>query len=184
LKVSRFGDDTTKLSREAARKFKDAKVRGVILDVRSDPGGLLEASVDLASLWLDKGDKVLDEKRGEVVVKSYSAKGNPLLNGIPTVVLINEGSASASEITAGALKDNEAATLIGVKTFGKGSVQSLVRLGDGGVLKVTIAKWFTPDGRNINKEGIEPDQEVKRTTEDFDANRDPQKDAAIEFLKK
>jgi carboxyl-terminal processing protease len=184
LKVSRFSEDTTKLSREAAQKFKNASVKGVILDLRSDPGGLLDASVDLSSIWLDKGDKVLDEKRGEVVVKSYSAKGNPILKDIPTVVLINEGSASASEITAGALKDNKAATLIGVKTFGKGSVQSLVRLGDGGVLKVTIAKWFTPGGRNINKEGIEPDQEVKRTTEDFEANRDPQKDAAIEFLKK
>jgi carboxyl-terminal processing protease len=184
LKVSRFSEDTTKLSREAAQKFKNASVKGVILDLRSDPGGLLDASVDLSSIWLDKGDKVLDEKRGEVVVKSYSAKGNPILKDIPTVVLINEGSASASEITAGALKDNETATLIGVKTFGKGSVQSLVRLGDGGVLKVTIAKWFTPNGRNINKEGIEPDQEVKRTTEDFEANRDPQKDAAIEFLKK
>lgn len=184
LKVSRFSEDTTKLSTEAATKFKAANVSGVILDVRGDPGGLLEASVDLSSLWLDKGKIILQEKRGEVVVKTYNAKGNPILKGIPTVVLINEGSASASEITAGALRDNNAATLIGVKTYGKGSVQSLVRLGDGGVLKVTIAKWFTPAGRNINKEGIEPDQEVKRSEEDFTANRDPQRQAALDFLKK
>jgi carboxyl-terminal processing protease len=184
LKVSRFSEDTTNLSREAAAKFKAANVRGVILDVRGDPGGLLEASVDLAGLWLDKGKTILQEKRGEVVVKTYSAKGNPLLKGIPTVVLINEGSASASEITAGALKDNDAAELIGVKSYGKGSVQSLVRLGDGGVLKVTIARWFTPSGKNIDKEGIEPDQKIELTEEDFKAGRDPQKDAALKFLKK
>lgn len=184
LKVSRFAEDTTRLSREAAAAFKAANVRGVILDVRGDPGGLLEASVDLASLWLDKGKTILQEKRGDVVVKTYTASGNPVLKNMPTVVLINEGSASASEITAGALKDNDAAELIGVKSYGKGSVQSLVRLGDGGVLKVTIARWFTPSGKNIDKEGIEPDQEVKRTEEDFTANRDPQRDAAINFLKK
>ena len=182
--MSRFAEDTSKLTREAANKFKAANVKGVILDVRGDPGGLLDAAVDLSSLWLDKGAKVLDEKRGEVIVKSYAAKGNPVLKGIPTVVLINEGSASASEITAGALKDNNAATLMGEKSYGKGSVQSLVRLGDGGVLKVTIAKWFTPGGRNINKDGIDPDQEVKRTDEDFKNNRDPQRDAAVNFLKK
>jgi carboxyl-terminal processing protease len=184
LKVSRFAEDTASLSREAAAKFKAANVRGVILDVRGDPGGLLEASVDLASLWLDKGKTILQEKRGEVVVKTYSAKGTPILKGIRTVVLINEGSASASEITAGALKDNDVAQLIGVKSYGKGSVQSLVRLGDGGVLKVTIARWFTPSGMNIDKEGIEPDQEVKRSEEDFTNNRDPQREAAIVFLKK
>lgn len=184
LKVSRFSEDTTKLTNEAAVKFKAANIKGVILDVRGDPGGLLDASVSLSSLWLDKGKVILQEKRGEVVVKTYNAKGNPVLKGIPTVVLINEGSASASEITAGALKDNGAATLIGVKTYGKGSVQSLVRLGDGGVLKVTIAKWFTPNGRNINKEGIEPDQKIERSEDDFKTNKDPQKDAALVFLKR
>ncbi len=184
LKISRFGDDTAPLSREAAQKFKKANVRGVILDVRGNPGGLLDSSVEVASLWLDGGDKVLEEKRGGEVVKSFNATGRPILNGIPTVVLINEGSASASEIIAGALKDNNAATLIGEKTFGKGSVQSLVRLGDGAVLKVTIARWFTPGGKNIDKEGIEPDQKVERTEEDFTAKRDPQKDAALNFLKK
>ncbi|MBA3758675.1 S41 family peptidase [Candidatus Saccharibacteria bacterium] len=184
LKVSRFAEDTSALSREAAVKFKNANVKGVILDVRGDPGGLLESSVDLASLWLENGKNVLQEKRGDVVVKTYNAKGTPTLKGIPTVVLINEGSASASEILAGALRDNNAATLIGQKTFGKGSVQSLVRLGDDSVLKITIARWFTPSGKNIDKEGIEPDQKVERTDEDFKNNKDPQRDAALNFLKK
>lgn len=197
MKISRFGDDTTGLARNAAQKFKDAGVKGVILDVRSDPGGLLESAVDVSSLWL-QNKLVLQEKRADTVVKTYNSRGNATLLNIPTVVLVNEGSASASEITAGALKDNGAATLIGVKTFGKGSVQQLIDLkkcGNSkhlddvidyscGVLKVTIARWYTPAGKNIDKEGISPDQEVKRTEDDYKANRDPQKDAAIQYLKK
>ncbi len=196
IKISRFGEDTSGLARSAAQKFKTAGVRGVILDMRSNPGGLLESSVDVSSLWL-QNKLVLQEKRGDKVIKTYNSRGTaPLLN-IPTAVLINEGSASASEITAGALKDNGAATLIGVKSFGKGSVQQLVDLKKCGnfrlledsddhacgVLKITIARWYTPLGKNIDKEGISPDQEVKRTDEDFRTNRDPQKDAAIQFLK-
>jgi carboxyl-terminal processing protease len=99
------------------------------------------------------------------------------------VVLINEGSASASEITAGALKDNNRATLVGEKTYGKGSVQQLVEFKDDTVLKVTIARWYTPGGKNIDQEGIEPDETVERTDEDFENDRDPQKDKAIELLK-
>jgi carboxyl-terminal processing protease len=184
LKVSRFSDDTAQLARDAAQDFKKHTVKGVILDVRNDPGGLLDASVDLASLWLDNGQVVLQEKRNGVVVRTYDARGQSVLAGVPTVVLINEGSASASEIVAGALKDHGAATLIGTTTFGKGSVQQLVKLPGDGVLKVTIARWFTPNGQNIDKEGIEPDQKVERTSEDYTANRDPQKSAALEFLNK
>lgn len=184
LKISRFAEDTAGLARQAANNFTNAKVRGVILDVRGDPGGLLDAAVDLSSLWLTPGKTVLQEKRDGAVIKTYPAKGMAILAGMPTVVLINEGSASASEITAGALKDNGAATLIGVKSFGKGSVQRLINLGDGSMLKVTIARWYTPGGRNIDKEGIEPDQKVERTDEDIKNNRDPQQQAAIDFLKK
>lgn len=184
LKISRFAEDTTELSRAAATEFKQKNVSGVILDMRSNPGGLLDGAVDVSSIWLEGGEKVLEEKRGDTVVKSFTAKGNPILKDVKTVVLINEGSASASEITAGALKDNNAATLIGTKTYGKGSVQSLVNLGDDSVLKVTIARWFTPEGKNIDKEGIEPDQKVERTDEDFEQDRDPQRQAAIDFLKK
>lgn len=183
LKVSRFAEDTAGLSRRAAQDFRRANVKGVILDVRGDPGGLLDASVDVSSLWLDN-KVVLQEKRDGEVVRTYNSRGQALLKGIPTVVLINEGSASASEITAGALNDHEAATLIGTKTFGKGSVQQLHRLPSGGVLKVTIARWFTPDGKNIDKEGIEPDKKVERSDDDFKNDRDPQKDAALQLLKK
>lgn len=181
IQISRFAEDTSRLSREAADKFKAANVKGIILDMRSNPGGLLDASVDISSLWL-KNKTVLQEKRGDIVVKTFKSRGDAVLFGIPTVVLINEGSASASEITAGALKDNGAATLIGVKSFGKGSVQQLDDLRGGGSLKVTIARWYTPNGRNIDKEGIEPDQAVKITDEDVKAGRDPQKDAAIKKL--
>lgn len=178
LKVTRFGEDTVSLATKAANEFKTKAVKGVILDVRNDPGGLLDASVGLSSLWLESGKTILQEKRDGKVIRTFNAKGVPVLKGIKTVVLINEGSASASEITAGALKDNGAATLIGIKSYGKGSVQQLERLGDGSVLKVTIARWYTPNGANIDKEGIKPDTEVKLTEEDFKAQRDPQLDAA------
>lgn len=184
IKISRFGSDTPGLARQVAQKFANAKVKGVILDVRNNPGGLLETAVDVSSLWLDSGKTVLDEKRGGVIVSTHKAKGEPIFAGLPTVVLINEGSASASEIIAGALKDNGVATLIGVKSYGKGSVQSVEELADGGVLKVTVARWYRPNGKNIDKEGIEPDQKVERSDNDFKNNQDSQKDAAINFLKK
>jgi len=184
IKISRFAEDTSDLAAAAATDFKQKGAKGVIVDVRSDPGGLLDASVDVASLWLPKSKTILQEKRDGIVTRTYSSKGPATLEGIPTVMLINEGSASASEILAGALKDNSAATLMGVKSFGKGSVQQLERLSDGGVLKVTIAKWHTPGGKNIDKEGIEPDKKVERSTDDIKNNRDPQKDAALQFLKK
>lgn len=183
LKISRFGTDTSQLAREAANSFKAANVRGVVVDVRNNPGGLLDTSVDVASLWL-QNKTVLQEKRGDKVIRSFMSKGQPLLLGVPTVVLINEGSASASEILAGALKDNGAATLYGTKSFGKGSVQQIQELSGGGALKVTIARWFTPGGRNIDKEGIEPDTKVELTEDDTANNRDPQLDAAAAALRR
>ncbi|MCA9332780.1 S41 family peptidase [Candidatus Saccharibacteria bacterium] len=183
VKVSRYGDDTKELTTKAAQEFKSKNVKGVILDLRSNPGGLLDSAVDMSSLWLNKDSLVLEEKRGGEVVKSFKARGGNILSGIPTVVLIDEGSASASEITAGALKDNGVAVLYGKKTFGKGSVQQLSELRGGGVLKVTIARWYTPAGKNIDKEGIEPDKSIDRTEEDFVNKTDPQKDAAVEYLK-
>lgn len=183
LKISRFSEDTTKLARTAAGEFKTAGVKGIVLDVRGDPGGLLDAAVDISSLWL-QDQVVLTERRGGVIIRTFSSKGIPTLKGIPTVVLINGGSASASEITAGALRDNKAATLIGEKSFGKGSVQQLVHFGDDSLLKVTIARWYTPAGKNIDKEGISPDTEVKFTDADAKAGKDPQLDAAIAQLAK
>ncbi len=184
MKVSRFSEDTGQAAQEAAQRFKDAQVKGVILDLRGNPGGLLTEAVDVSGLWLDSSQTVLQEKRGNVVVKTYKpTTGQNILKGIPTIVLVDDGSASASEITAGALQDNKAATLLGIKTFGKGSVQSIEKLQDGGELKVTVAKWFTPNGRNINKEGIEPDKKVERSDEDYQNGKDPQKDAALQLLR-
>ncbi|MFZ1324147.1 MAG: S41 family peptidase [Candidatus Saccharimonadales bacterium] len=183
MTISRFGDDTVNLAKQAAEEFKAAKVSGIILDLRSNPGGYLDGAVDISSLWLSKGTTVLTERRDNVVIDTFMANGSAPLKGIKTVVLIDEGSASASEITAGALKDNNAATLIGQKSFGKGSVQQPINLKDGGLLKVTIARWFTPGGKNIDKEGLEPDQKVELTPDDITSGRDPQLDAALSALK-
>ena len=182
MTISRFGDDTVVLARAAAQKLKDQGVKSIVLDLRGNPGGLLDASVDVASIWLAKGSTVLEEKRGGEIIKTYKTDDQPILQGIKTIVLINEGSASASEIVAGALKDNDAATLLGQTSFGKGSVQRLLQLNSGGSLKVTIARWFTPGGKNIDKEGIAPDTAVELTSEDREAERDPQLDAAIKKL--
>lgn len=181
IKISRFGDDTTLLAREAAEKFTTSGVRKIVLDLRGNPGGYLESAVDVSSLWLDN-KTVLQEKRDGVVIKTYKSRGESPLLGLNTVVLIDEGSASASEITAGALHDNKAASLLGTKSFGKGSVQQPQTLDNGALLKVTIARWFTPNGKNIDKEGISPDQKVERTEADFEAGRDPQLDAAVQKL--
>lgn len=183
IKIARYAEDTVELTTKFAQELKDKNVKGVILDVRNDPGGLLDASVKVSSLWLNPGDMILEEKRDTLVVKRYKAVGEPILRGIPTVVLINEGSASASEITAGALRDNKAAKLIGVKTYGKGSVQQLEKFSDGSVLKVTIARWYTPAGVNINKEGIKPDTEVKLDEEKFKAGTDNQLEEALKVLR-
>lgn len=183
LQIIQFNNDTVSLATAAVREFKSKGVEGVILDLRGNPGGLLDAAVDVSSLWLKKGATVLQEKRGGVVVSTWYANGNDILRGVPTAVLINEGSASASEIVAGALKDNKAATIIGAKSFGKGSVQQMKALSGGGELKVTIARWYRPNGENIDGKGVSPDKEVKMTEEDYKNGRDPQKDAAVEFIK-
>jgi len=182
IKISRFGDDTTELAKKAANDLQAKGVKGIILDLRGNPGGLLDSAVDVSSLWLPHGTKVLEEKRGGETIKTYTARGNPIFENMPTVVLVDGGSASASEIVAGALHDNKAATIIGEQTFGKGSVQEVQSLKNGGSLKVTVARWYTPSGRNIDKEGISPDQKVKRTEKDLSAKIDPQKEAAIKKL--
>lgn len=183
IEINQFGEDTVELANKAAKELKDKNVAGIILDLRSNPGGLLNAAVDISNLWLAEGKTVVREKRGDKILETHFAKGTSILKGIKTVVLINEGSASASEIVAGALKDNGAATIIGVKSYGKGSVQEIKDLSFGGVLKVTIAKWYTPNGQNINKEGVSPDQEVKLSDSDIKKGNDSQLNAATKYLK-
>jgi carboxyl-terminal processing protease len=182
LKVSQFTGDTVSLAQKAAQEFKSKNVKGVVLDLRGDPGGYLDAAVGVSSLWLNNGQTVVQERRGTTIVGTESANGNNLLKGLPTVVLIDGGSASASEITAGALHDNAAATLVGAKSFGKGSVQQVENLKDGSELKVTIARWYTPKGKNIDKQGITPDIAVGLSDQDVAAGQDPQKDKAFSLV--
>jgi carboxyl-terminal processing protease len=182
LKVSQFTNDTVELAQKAADDFKAKGVKGVVLDLRSDPGGYLSGAVDISSLWLKPGQVVVQEKRGSTIIDTQKASGNNPLSGLPVVVLINNGSASASEITAGALHDNIAAVLVGQKSFGKGSVQQVENLPNGSELKVTIARWYTPKGKNIDKQGIQPDVVVVMTDVDKKAGRDPQKDKAYQIL--
>jgi carboxyl-terminal processing protease len=183
LDINQFGTDTTRLATEAARDFKEKGVKAVVLDMRGNPGGLLNSAVSVSSLWLDQGKTVLQEKRGGSVISTETATGNNILKGIPTAVLIDEGSASASEIVAGALRDNNVATTFGVKSYGKGSVQQIVKLPGATELKVTMARWHRPNGQNIDKKGITPDNVVKMTRDDVKAGKDLQKDAALQFLK-
>ncbi len=182
LKISQFSSDTVGLAQKAAQEFKSKNVKAVVLDLRGDPGGYLSAAVGVSSLWLDNGKTVVTERRGSTVVGTETASGDNLLKGLPTVVLIDAGSASASEITAGALRDNGAAQLVGAKSFGKGSVQQVENLSDGSEVKVTIARWYTPNGKNIDKQGIKPDVEVSSDGVNVADGKDPQKDKAIQLL--
>jgi len=183
MQIISFSDDTVTLAQQAADQFKAAGVKGVILDLRGNPGGALDAAIGVSSLWLPSGTTILTEK-GTDGTQTYAATGDDSLNGVPTVVLIDGGSASASEITAGALHDNKVARLIGVKSYGKGVVQKLIPLKDGSELKVTIASWYRPNGQNINKQGITPDQTVNVNATDVAKSNDTQLQAAEDYLNK
>lgn len=183
LTISRFDEQTTELSREAAKSFKEKGVTKVIVDLRGNGGGYLTAAQDVAGLWLE-GEVIVSERTGGKVTEELKAGDDAPLKGMETVVLVNGGSASASEIVAGALQDHKVATLVGEKTFGKGSVQRLLDLRMDARLKVTVAKWYTPNGKNIDKEGINPDKKIELTREDASAGRDPQLDAAKTIVNK
>lgn len=181
IELSTFGNDAVSEVEAIARDFQRQDVNGIVLDVRNNTGGLLDSAVKIADLWVD-GQTVVDQRGNQSGELNATPGGT--FNGTPTIVLINGGSASASEIVAGALQDYGLATLVGETTFGKGSVQTLENLPDGSQLKVTIARWYTPHGQNIDEEGIAPDEEVELTQEDFDNDRDPQLDKALEMLRK
>lgn len=183
VKVRQFNEDTIPLFNKFIEEvnFKPL-LKGVVLDLRSNPGGYLEVAVQMAGEW--GGDKVVViERNRDNQENPHHAFINARLAKYKTVVLVNGGSASGSEIVAGALQDWEMATLVGTTTFGKGSVQELNYLSDGSQVKLTIAKWFTPNDRSIDEAGIEPDIEVELTEEDYDKDRDPQLDKALELLK-
>lgn len=176
--VTRFDNDTGTMVQQFAQEFSKKGVNKVILDLRGNGGGYVSAAQDMLSLWID-GEKILEQKSlhyGNTVTKALSGKA--ILKDMKTVVLVNGSTASASEIVAGALQDYGKATILGEKTYGKGVVQNLFNLSGGTLLKVTTAEWYTPNDRSINKEGITPDIEVKRSYEDINAMRDPQLDKA------
>ncbi len=167
---------------QAAIDILNSPAKKIILDLRNNPGGYLEVAQDIAGWFLEKGQIVANEDFGQGKKQEYKAQGNAKLSEYPLVVLINKGSASASEILAGALRDNRGIILIGEKSFGKGSVQELERLSGGSSLKITVAKWSTPKGEMISDVGLEPGIKVEITEEDYKAERDPQLDKALEIV--
>lgn len=182
IQLSTFGDNTTKDLRAALKDLLAKEPKGLILDLRYNGGGYLETAVEVTSQFINTGN-VLLEQYGDGTITEYKVEKGGLALDIPMVVLVNEGSASASEITAGALQDSGRAKLVGVTTYGKGTVQKWLPLqDDAGAVRITIARWLTPKERQINGVGLTPDVEIKRTEEDIAADRDPQLDKAVELL--
>lgn len=182
IKITNFNSDTDALFQKAVNDILLKKPQGIVLDLRSNPGGYLDRAITIASYWLPTGKVVVQEEFAGKAPEKYLANGQAQFKNYPTVVLVNQGSASASEIVAGALRDNQVAKLVGEKTYGKGSVQNLEELSDGSALKLTIARWLTPSGSQINVVGIEPDVKVELTEADINAGKDPQLDKALELL--
>jgi len=182
IKIINFNEDTSYRFRQAVNESLSQGPEGFIIDVRNDPGGFLDKAIELASYWIPSGKIVVQEKFSENNIQSHVATGSAQLNDFQTVVLVNGGSASASEILAGALQDHGLATLVGEQTFGKGSVQDLKEFSNGSALKLTIARWLTPDGRQIDGDGIAPDVKVELTEDDYNNDKDPQLKKALEIL--
>jgi len=184
VNLTEFSEDAGIKFNQMVRQLNGKKISGMIFDLRSNPGGYLEVSQDIASYFIPEGQTVVVEDFGNGQEnKTYRSFGYKTFENIPMVVLVDEGSASASEILAGALRDDRGISLVGKKTFGKGSVQELNDLPGGSKLKVTIAKWLTPKGYSIAENGLEPDIKVDLTEEDVASGKDPQMDKAIEVLK-
>jgi carboxyl-terminal processing protease len=182
ISIDSFNSDTKELFLKAIEEIKKVKPKGVIVDLRNNPGGYLDTAVDVLGEWIN-GETAVIEKFGDGKTHEYKAVGTNGLEGYKTVILINSGSASASEIVAGALNDYDKAIIIGEQSYGKGSVQMVEDLSDGSAVRITVAEWITPYGQSINKTGIKPDIEVELTYEDYINNRDPQLDKAKEYLK-
>jgi carboxyl-terminal processing protease len=165
IRIAQFQNGTGDDVKKALEKLQsEAPLKGLILDLRNNPGGILNASVEVAGLFLDGGNVVYTEGRVENANMYYDADPGDVTNGVPIVVLINQGSASASEIVAGALQDHGRAVIMGTQSFGKGSVQTILPLSDSRAIKLTTALYFTPNGRSIQAEGIKPDIVVERAT--------------------
>ena len=182
IQLFTFSSDTSRHLREEIRDLKNDGAEALILDLRGNSGGFLFSAIDVSSEFIEEG-LILTEKFGDGTEQTYEASGRGLATELPLAVLINAGSASASEIVAGAIQDYDRGTLVGETSFGKGSVQNWVPLdNEQGAVRVTIARWFTPDGVLIDDQGLTPDLEVAFTEADLEAETDPQLDAAIDLL--
>jgi len=179
--LSRFDQETVSLVRKTVNDLKNRGMKKMVLDMRGNGGGYLDAAPGVAGMWL-KDKLVVSVKANKGGEQRLMSEGDVLLNGIKTAVVVNGGSASATEIVTAALKYHKVTTVVGEKSFGKGTVQELVPLGAGGILKVTIKRWYVPDGSNVNKKGITPDETVGLTQADLDAGKDPQLEKAIEVV--
>jgi carboxyl-terminal processing protease len=184
LTIYHFSQTVFEDFKKLAYEIINANCDGIILDMRNNPGGLLDKTVSVAGWFLEKGQVVLTEQNKNLDENSYKANGPASFLNTPIIILINNGTASASEILTGALKDNRGILVIGETSFGKGLVQRVVTLDDGSSLKVTTAKWYTPNGTLIQDTGIKPDIEVELTEEDYNNNKDPQLDRALEEITK
>ncbi len=184
IKLFQFSQNLNSDFNKAALEILNSPAKKIIIDLRNNPGGYLEIAQNIAGWFIEHGKTVVIEDFGTQKPQTiYKSEGNAKFLSYPTVILINQGSASASEILAGALQDNNGTKLIGEKSFGKGSVQEGVNMTDGSFLKITIAKWLTPKGTSISEKGLDPDVEVKLTDADFEQGLDPQLKRAIELLK-
>lgn len=177
IKLHHFTENAASEFRKAVQEFYDSQSQKLVLDLRNNPGGFLNVSIDIASWFLPAGEIVARERYGDGEEDIYRSNGYRLFESVPMVVLVNEGSASASEILAGALRDVRDIKLVGAKTFGKGSVQEVLPLSGGSSLKITIAKWLTPHGDEINNKGLEPDVKVELPPPD---EQDPKVDLILE----
>jgi len=182
IKIYHFTANLSSKFEQIVSNVLESNAQKIILDLRNNPGGYLEVAEDIASWFLPKGEVVLIEEFKDGRRNEYISKGYKHIQGFPVVVLVNKGSASASEIVAGALHDIRDIQLVGEQTFGKGSVQTIESFRDGSSLKITVAKWLTPNGTSIADEGLAPNIEVEFTEEDFDNDIDPQLDKALELL--
>ena len=183
IQIFQFDESLSGNFKNEVYQILQSPAKKIILDLRNNPGGYLETAQEIAGYFLKKGQTVIIEDFGKgKEQKIYMSQGDGELVNYPIVVLINQGSASASEILAGTLRDNRNIKLIGEKSFGKGSVQEVVDLWGGSFLKITIAKWLTPKGNSISEVGLDPDIKVEITDEDIEFDKDPQLDKALEII--
>jgi len=185
LRVRAFNEQSHDQLLKQIQKIKNKKLDGYILDLRNNPGGLLSQAIKITETFLDGGEIVSTRGRDKNDIKIFNAKKGDKINNKPLIILINKGSASASEIVSGALKDHKRAIILGEKSFGKGSVQSIIPLKNGGGLRLTTAKYYLPSGISIHEKGVEPDITIKRDKENFKINTksDNQLKYAIKLLK-